>query len=258
MDFLQGIMDTYSNFFSYEELVRELTNPTNWGIIFSLIILEGLLSADNALVLAAMVKGLPEHQRKKALLYGIWGAYLFRFIAIGIGVYLVQFMWVKVLGGGYLLWLAIKFFYDKYKESQTSDDDEEITKGGIIIRIFGQFWGTVFLVEMMDIAFSIDSVLAAFAVSDEIWVLFLGGILGVLMMRGVAGIFLKLLERIPELEASAFLIIAFVGLKMTLSGFGIHFTDNETLEHIIFFSVLGVIFGGTIALHFARKSKASA
>lgn len=258
MDFLQGIMDTYSNFFSYEELVRELTNPTNWGIIVSLIILEGLLSADNALVLAAMVKGLPEHQRKKALLYGIWGAYLFRFIAIGIGVYLVQFMWVKVLGGGYLLWLAIKFFYDKYKESQASEEDEEVTKGGIIIRLFGQFWGTVFLVEMMDIAFSIDSVLAAFAVSDQIWVLFLGGIFGVLMMRGVAGVFLKLLERIPELEASAFLIIAFVGLKMTLSGFGIHLTDDETLEHIIFFSVLGTIFGGTILLHYFKKSKENA
>lgn len=255
--FINGLFETYGSFFSWEQIVETLSSPTAWGIIFTLIILEGLLSADNALVLAAMVKRLPEKQRKKALMYGIWGAYIFRFIAIGLGVFLIKFMWVKVLGGAYLAWLAISFFYKHFKNKGQEEEDsaDGITQTGIIYRLLGQFWGTVFMVEVMDIAFSIDSVLAAFAVSEELWVLFLGGIFGVLMMRGVAGIFLKLLEKIPELEASAFLIILFIGTKMVLSGFGIHFSDNETTEHIIFFSVLGVIFGGTIALHYIRKPK---
>lgn len=258
--FIQGLVDTYGGFFSWETISATLSNPANWGIIFSLIILEGLLSADNALVLAAMVKKLPLHQRKKALMYGIWGAYAFRFLAIGFGVYLVQFMWVKVLGGGYLVFMAVSFFYKHFKnkgneDSEEVDSDDGITQTGIIYRLMGQFWGTVFMVEIMDIAFSIDSVLAAFAVSDQLWVLLLGGIFGVLMMRGVAGVFLKLLEKIPELEASAFLIILFIGTKMVLSGFGIHLTDNETMEHIVFFSVLGLIFGGTIALHYLKKPK---
>lgn len=257
--FIQGLVDTYSGFFSWDEITKELTNPTNWGIIFSLIILEGLLSADNALVLAAMVKRLPEKQRKKALMYGIWGAYAFRFIAIGLGVFLIKFMWIKVLGGAYLAWMAINFFYKHFKNKNEEPEEENdgggITQTGFIYRLIGQFWGTVFMVEIMDIAFSIDSVLAAFAVSDQIWVLFLGGIFGVLMMRGVAGLFLKLLEKIPELEASAFLIILFVGTKMVLSGFGIHLSDNETVENIIFFSVLILVFGGTIVLHYIRKPK---
>lgn len=262
-EFFTGVMDTYANFFSWSELVAELTDPANLGIILSLIVLEGILSADNALVLAAMVKGLPEKQRKKALMYGIWGAYLFRFIAIGLGVYLVQFSWVKILGGGYLLYLAFKFFWDRHQASKNPSEDEEgeqvVTKTGIVYRIFGQFWGTVFMVEVMDVAFSIDSVLAAFAVSDQVWVLFIGGLLGVLMMRGVAGIFLKLLEAIPELEASAFIIIIFVGLKMFLSGFGIHMLGtNETVSNVVFFSVLIGIFAFTIIRHkvIAKKQKA--
>ncbi|MEH7120616.1 hypothetical protein V7128_24830, partial [Neobacillus vireti] len=62
------------------------TNPASWGVIGTLIILEGLLSADNALVLAVMVKHLPKKQQRKALFYGIFGAYFFRVVAIGIGV----------------------------------------------------------------------------------------------------------------------------------------------------------------------------
>lgn len=254
MDIVYGLMETYSQFFSMEVLVRELSNPANWGIILSLIILEGLLSADNALVLAAMVKHLDEKQQKKALLYGIWGAYIFRFIAIGLGVYLVKFQAVKIFGGLYLLYLSFSFFRDLIKNRGQEEDEVQI-KTGWAYRLFGQFWGTIFLVEMMDIAFSIDSVLAAFAVSNQVWVLFIGGLIGVLMMRGIAGVFLKLLDKIPELEAGAFLVIAFVGLKMTLSAFGIYLHPNETIEQIIFFISLFVILGGTVAYHYIKKNK---
>ncbi|HJV31414.1 MAG TPA: hypothetical protein VJ558_04410, partial [Bacillales bacterium] len=185
MSFLNGILDTYAQFFELNMWIEVLSDPVSWGLIGTLIILEGLLSADNALVLAVMVKHLPSEKRKKALFYGLLGAYAFRFVAIGLGVFLIKLWWIKVLGAGYLAWLSVKYFIDKRKENDEDGEAEGINQTGLFIRLFGTFWGTVVSVELMDIAFSVDSVLAAFGVSNKVWILFVGGILGVLMMRGV-------------------------------------------------------------------------
>jgi YkoY family integral membrane protein len=252
MSVLQGIIDTYSQFFNWEMWAEVLTDPVSWGLIGTLVILEGLLSADNALVLAVMVKHLPPEQRKKALFYGLLGAYIFRFIAIGVGVFLIKLWWVKVLGAGYLAWLAIKYFLDKRKAAQGDEEEEHgINQSGLLIRLFGTFWGTVVAVEIMDIAFSVDSVLAAFGISEQVWVLLLGGMLGVLMMRGVAGVFLKLIDRIPELETTAYILILLIATKMFLAipAIGIH------VSHITFFVILLLTFGATFVVHFMNKKK---
>lgn len=234
-DFFQKLIDSYISFFSLEAIQQVLTDPASWGVIGSLIILEGLLSADNALVLAVMVKHLPEKQRKKALFYGILGAYAFRFLAIGLGVFLIKITWIKIAGGLYLLWLSLQHFIKK------NDDDDEVENKKM------GFWRTVLAVEMMDIAFSIDSVIAAFGVSDQIWVLFLGGMLGVLMMRGVAQLFLVLIEKIPEFETTAFVLIAIIGFKMIGAAFGFH------VEELLFFSILIGVFLATFIVHAVRK-----
>src|SRR3954452_5371946 len=136
MSILQGIIDTYAQFFNWEMWGEVLTDPVAWGLIGTLVILEGLLSADNALVLAVMVKHLPSEKRKKALFYGLLGAYIFRFIAIGIGVLLIKLWWVKVLGAGYLAWLSIKYFIDKRKAAGNEDNDEAegMNQSGLLIR----------------------------------------------------------------------------------------------------------------------------
>lgn len=203
-----------------------------------MILLEGLLSADNALVLAVMVKHLPKEQQRKALFYGIIGAYVFRFLAIGLGTYLVKFTLVKVLGALYLFYIAYKGLF------KGSGEEGEIKNKG------ASFWKTVLLVELMDIAFSIDSVVAAFGLSSEVWVLFLGGILGVLMMRGVAQVFLKLIARYPELEQTAFLLIALIAGKMLAGAFGYE------LPHVIFFGILIAVFAGTIVYSASKRKKA--
>lgn len=252
MSILQGILDTYAMFFDWNMWVEALSDPVSWGLIGTLVIMEGLLSADNALVLAVMVKHLPEKQRKKALFYGLLGAYIFRFLAIGVGVYLIEFWWVKILGAGYLAWLAIKYFMDKRKENDSGEEElEGINKSGLLIRLFGNFWGTVAAVELMDIAFSIDSVLAAFGISQEIWVLLLGGMLGVLMMRGVAGIFLKLIDRVPEIETTAYVLILIISVKMLLGVVDIH------IDHIYFFIILLIAFAVTFIIHLRNKKKQS-
>jgi len=247
---LEGILHTYSEFFDWDMWGKVLTDPVSWGLIGTLIILEGLLSADNALVLAVMVRHLPVEKRKKALFYGLLGAYAFRFVAIGLGVFLIKLWWIKVIGAGYLAWLSIKYFIDKSKgDSEGEDEAEGMKQGGLLIRTFGIFWGTVVAVEIMDIAFSVDSVLAAFGVSQKVWVLFIGGILGVLMMRGVAGVFLKLIDRVPELETTAYVLIAIIAVKMFLGVFHIE------IESTYFFILLVITFGLTFIIHYVNKKK---
>lgn len=230
MDFINGIMASYAHFFSLQDFLAVIGNPMGWSMILSLVILEGLLSADNALVLAVVVKHLPEDLRKKALFYGIFGAYLFRFIAIGLGTFLVKLWFVKLIGAAYLLWLA-------YQHFAKGDGDDEVEETN-----FG-FWRTVAIVEGTDIAFSMDSVLAAFGVSDQVWILFLGGILGILMMRGVAQLFIKLLDAYPELGTTAYILIAMIGAKMLASVFG------YAVKDIWFFTLMAIVFCGTFVVH---------
>ncbi|MBP0726697.1 TerC family protein [Bacillus sp. RG28] len=240
MNFIHDLINSYGSFFSFDAIKEVVTNPASWGVIGTLVILEGLLSADNALVLAVMVRHLPKTQQKKALFYGLLGAYLFRFLAIGLGVFLVKITWVKVLGGAYLLWLSISHFVKK------SSDDEEVQNKAM------SFWRTVLAVELMDIAFSLDSVIAAFGVSDKVWVLFIGGMLGVLMMRSVAQLFLALIERIPEFEATAFVLIAIIGLKMIAASlFGFH------INELVFFGILIAVFLATFVVHAVKKKSST-
>jgi YkoY family integral membrane protein len=238
MEFLQEIINNYSTFFSLEAFEKVFSDPATWGVIGTLVILEGLLSADNALVLAVLVKHLPKEKRKKALFYGIFGAYLFRIIAIGVGVTLINIGWIKIVGGHYLLWIVFQNFMKK------NDDEDEVQNKKM------GFWRTVLTVELMDIAFSIDSVIAAFGVSNQEWVLFLGGVLGILMMRGVAQLFLALIEKIPEFETTAFVLIAIIGVKMIVDAFGFH------VDELTFFSALFVIFIGTFIVHSFKKVQA--
>ncbi|TVY03271.1 TerC family protein [Cohnella terricola] len=259
-EFFHSFIDNFASFFNWEHIGDILSQPSTWGIIGTLIILEGLLSADNALVLAVMVRHLPKDQQKKALFYGIIGAYIFRFLAIGIGTYLVKITWIKVAGGLYLLWIALSNLFDlefamlrvggipliPYIRRKADEEEQEIENKGL------GFWRTVLAVEIMDIAFSIDSVLAAFGVSNEVWVLFLGGILGVLMMRGVAQVFLKLIEKFPELEQAAFILIVVIGAKMIAGAFGFD------VPHSWFFSTLILIFVGTMIYSSVKKKSAAA
>lgn len=251
MEILNLIISTYAMFFDLDMWIDLFTNPVAWGLVATLVVMEGLLSADNAIALAVQVKPLPEKQRKKALMYGLWGAYFFRFLAIGVGTTLVKFWWIKLIGGLYLLWMAGKFFMDYYKaKKQPESDEEELqasTKMSGLARYIGIFWATVVSVELMDIAFSIDSVLAAFAISDHIGILLLGGMLGILMMRTVAQLFTKLMEKVPELEMTAYILIAFIGVKMLLTLVHIH------IPHYAFFAFVVVTIAGTFVVNKYRN-----
>jgi len=173
-----------------------------------LVALEALLSADNAMVLAVLVLGLPKPEQKKALRYGIIGAFAFRTLATLAAAYLIKLGWVKLAGAGYLLYLAFRHFFLTDAESRRTPPKAKPWLG------LNAFWATVAKVELTDIVFAIDSILVAVAMSPKIWVILTGGLLGIVAMRAVIGKLLSLIERYPPLVDGAFVIISWVGFKL--------------------------------------------
>jgi YkoY family integral membrane protein len=193
-----------------------------------LVFLEGLLSADNALVLAVMVRHLPTKERRRVLRYGIWGAIGFRFVAVLMSSVLLKFWICKVGGGLYLLYLAISHFV--WRENAGANRSAvnvgaDTPESSAVSR---SFWRTVTSVTMADIAFSIDSILAAVAMADsfpnrfgpnwKLLIVYVGGVLGIITMRFVVGYFVILLERFPGLAEGAYLLVAWIGVKLLASG----------------------------------------
>ena len=211
-----------------------------------LVLLEGLLSADNALVLAILVLGLPREEQRKALRYGIIGAFAFRGLATVFAAFMIQLSWVKLLGALYLLYLPFQHF--------VSHGDAEARRKPKTARPWlglSAFWATVVKVELTDIVFAIDSILVAVAMSNKLWVIVTGGILGIIAMRMLIGQLLVVVQRYPALVDGAFIIIAWVGIKLLVEYLHqIHVIGFE-IPKWLSLGLIVVIFG--IAFFYARK-----
>jgi YkoY family integral membrane protein len=218
------------------------------GMIGLLVLLEGALSIDNALVLGLLAKRLPKEQQKKALTYGLVGAFVFRFIAVFMAALLLKWRIVKLLGGGYLVYIAVKhLFFESHEDDgevhvsaegepillhertgeplTPEEEEEEIQQRAHIPlprqpRNYAKFWPTVFVIEMTDIAFAVDSILAAIGVvgsrQSKLWVIIAGGLLGVILMRFAAVIFIKMLDRFPRFGTAAYLLVLVIGGKLII------------------------------------------
>ena len=192
-------------------------------ILLVLVGLEGLLAADNAVVMAVMVKHLPKAQQKKALFYGLSVAFLFRFLALFAITLLVNVWQIQALGALYLLFIAAKHIYDQRQQPGLGPVVEKP-------RSRSGFWTTVLKIEVADIAFAVDSMLAAVALAltlppwgdftiggingGQFTVMIAGGLIGVIIMRFAAHKFVQLLERYPQLETAAFVVVGWVGVKL--------------------------------------------
>lgn len=212
-----------------------------------LVILEGLLSADNALVLAILVLGLPKDQQRKALRYGILGAFFFRIVAILLATQLIEFAWVKILGGGYLMWLTYSHFF---LHGSDAGERRNIKPARPWLGLTA-FWATVVKVELTDIVFAIDSILVAVAMSNKTWVIITGGVLGIIAMRLVIGQLLAIVRKYPALVDGAFIIIGWVAIKLF-----VEYADQAGyidfhMPKSVSLGVIVVIFG--ISYWYARK-----
>ena len=224
-------------------------------IIAQLIFLEGILSIDNAAVLGAMVAHLPNdkpipwpaplrflqpwgqrvlgNQRDAALKVGLLGAYVGRALMLILAGWIVQYPWLRVAGASYLIYLAIHHFGQRYDQS-----GEDGQLGSNRLAQSG-FWATVGALELADLAFSIDNVIAAVALSDKLWIVMLGVAIGIVLMRFAATIFSRLIAWEPAFETSAFLLLLAIGAELLLHQFA-HVTFTEFQQFMISVSILGL------------------
>lgn len=194
-------------------------------VLLILIGIEGILAADNALVIATMVKHLPKEQRKKALVYGLGGAFLFRFGSLFIISYLIHIWQIQAIGAAYLIGIAVYHLVKKHILKKYLSKKERESKGS-------GFWVTVIKVELADIAFAVDSILVAVALAATLpttnlpkiggldgghfSIVLAGGIIGLLIMRFAASKFVVLLDNRPGLETTAYVVVAWVGVKLAV------------------------------------------
>jgi tellurite resistance protein TerC len=202
-------------------------------IIVQVIFLEGILSIDNAAVLGAMVSILPQKdmvpwpgslkflgppvhrllggQRSAALKVGLLGAYLGRGLMLVLANFVIHNHSLKILGAAYLIKLA----FNNLGEAESGEEDQVRAK-----RMEGKrFWSVVIAVELADLAFSLDNVVAVVALSDNLYIVMFGVFIGILTMRFAAGIFAWMILREPILKPAAYLVVFNIGAELLLNEF---------------------------------------
>lgn len=190
-------------------------------VILNIVLLEIILSIDNAAVMATMVKELPKESQKKALTYGIVGAYLFRGLALLFASMLLSITWLKLVGGVYLFYIGVKSL------RPVSDSDH--------IKTSPSFWSTVLAIEIMDLIFSIDNILAAVSFTSNFYLILLGVFIGILGIRFATNQLIKIIVVNPIVEKIAYVVVAALGLKLVLSYF-LPSLNSETVDLV--FSIL--------------------
>lgn len=243
---MNALVNMYGPFFDLHNWATVIESGEDWLIILSLVVMECMLSVDNAVVLAAQTQSLPNKtEQEKSLFYGLFGAYIFRFIVIGLGVYLIDFWWIKVLGAGYLFYLFIDHFFISGKKKIDANPKKPQPSALERHLHISRFWQVVISIELMDIVFSIDSVLASLAVSSNPVIVLIGGMIGILAMRGIAEMIMGLMSKIPELNGMAYFLILFISIKLFLS---IPAIDIE-IPNLVFVGVLVASIIVTLIIH---------
>lgn len=210
-----------------------LNSPFNIGIeapvvLLVLIALEAVLSADNAIALAAIAQGLKDPTlQRRALNIGLVFAYILRITLILTATWVVQFWQFELLGALYLLWLVFQYF--------TSQDGEDSEHHG---PRFASLWQAIPMIAITDVAFSLDSVTTAIAVSKETWLVITGGTIGVITLRFMAGLFIRWLDEFVHLEDAGYITVALVGLRLLVRAFNPEMVPPEWLM----ISCIAVIF----------------
>jgi YkoY family integral membrane protein len=207
-------------------MLDQFLDSSNFGaetllVLPILIALEAVLSADNAIALAAITQGLenPALQRR-ALNIGLVLAYILRMTLILTATWVVRFWQFELAGALYLLWLVFQYF--------TSDDNEAGDHHHHGPR-FASLWQAIPVIAFTDLAFSLDSVTTAIAVSQETWLILLGATIGIITLRFMAGFFIRWLDEFTHLEDAGYITVAMVGLRLLVKVFDAGFVPPEWL-----------------------------
>jgi len=231
-------------------LFQQTFSLTDIPQVFILGFLEWLLSADNAVVIALLIRPLSPAQRKTALIIGIGSAFLFRALGIGAIAYLIRSYWIELLGAGYLIFLSIQYFRKAKKKRAVPQ--------GLV-----HFWKTVILIEILDLAFALDSIVSGIAFiapyeipfqpNPKLWLIYAGGMIGLIGIRFAADFFSQFIDRFPKIEASAHLMILWIALRLLsdslFKAFSIDQAAYPLLQPLFWTGILVLFFLGFIKMN---------
>lgn len=178
-------------------------------LLLALVALETVLSADNAVALAAFVQPIPDSkQQQQALNWGLAFAFILRIALLLTATWVIQFWQFELIGALYLLWLAGKHFWEQFRASKGESNPE------ILLEPATSLWQVIPLIALTDLAFSLDSVTTAVALSDRLWLVVTGCAIGLITLRYLAGLFVRWLEEFVNLQDAAYLTVLGVGLRL--------------------------------------------
>src|SRR5687767_3135796 len=186
------------------------------SIVLTLLLLEAVLSFDNAAVLAAMVRKLPVRDRRKALLYGLVGAYGLRFAAILLASFLIANPILKVIGGGYLVFTGVKHFVTIARHKASGHTAPELHTRLLVRMGVPALVAVIVQIELIDLAFAIDQVIVAVAFTPKIWLIVIASFIGILFLRVAAAYIARVMDWLPTLEHLAYVAVTYVGVKLML------------------------------------------
>ena len=201
---------------SVNSFIPTLDQIDSWSEILTLlpilIILELLLSADNAIALASLTKTLDKAKdRSRALNIGITISLIFRILLILLSSFLLKYLFIRIFAGLYLIYLFLSnTFFLK------NNSDLVISKNNDNQNNF-KFFKVVALLSITDFAFSIDSITTAVAISDQYFLIIIGASIGVIALRFTSEIFLRLLDYFIRLEMAGYIAILIIGIKLILN-----------------------------------------
>ena len=199
-----------------------------------IISLELVLSADNAVALASITKSLKSIDlQKKALNIGIFIALLLRLLIILAAQFFLHFWPVKLIGGFYLISLAISKFIS-INQNESIEKEKSNNSYNSIIKV-------ILLLSVTDLAFSIDSITAAVAISDQFLLVITGAIIGVIALRFTSGLFIKWLDIYINLEKAGYIAVGIIGVKLIIQ---LIFYKLIIPEYLFFFVMLCLFLWG--------------
>lgn len=225
-------------------------------LLCCLIGIEVLLSTDNMAVLSLLIRNLTADKQRKALFVGILSSFVIRAVGILFVAKLIHMYWIQIVGGVYIIFISSRYaFYPPKMPIHTAKNTP--------------FWKTVVQVEIADVMFALDSVLAAFALASlfyptqylihKVWIIFLGAVIGITLVRYSATFFVKILYRYPYLEKFLFVLLAWVGTKLILDGIMMAFWPDSPCTHVIdiLFGVgtILIILAGILSLFLVKRRK---
>jgi tellurite resistance protein TerC len=220
-------------------------------VILTLIMIEGLLSVDNAMAIAALASHLPVNQQKLALRLGMFGAFGFRGLCMALAAFIIASPWLKIVGSLYLLYLMSSNLSQIEQFEEEGEHESKNKQTG--------FWLTIVTIELMDLVLSIDNIVAAVAIDPRLWVVITGVCIGIAVLRFLAGFCIKLIEKQPILEKAAFLLIGYIGCILlievcsTLHGAPIHVGALQKFVGICIILSLCLAWANSLTIQYALQ-----